>query len=127
MTCAYAVRGALKKFSGVESVEVSLNKGLATVKLKPGNTVQPREFWEAVRKNGFTPKETRVVVRGEVIDAGRLQFKVTESNQLFDLKADPKMFNDAVGKIIVIDGVLTPGKDLKAPVPMEARQVRGDR
>jgi len=72
MTCAYAVRGALKKFSGVESVEVSLNKGLATVKLKPGNSVQPQEFWEAVRKNGFTPKETRVVVRGEVINAGRL-------------------------------------------------------
>jgi len=127
MTCAYAVRGALKKFSGVESVEVSLNKGLATVKLKPGNIVQPQEFWEAVRRNGFTPKETRVVVRGEVTNAGRLQFKVSGTNQIFELKADPKMFNEAVGKIIVIDGVLTPGKDLKAPVPMEARQVRGDR
>ena len=126
MTCAYAVRGALKKFSGVESVEVSLNKGLATVKLKPGNSVQPQEFWEAVRKNGFTPKETRVVVRGEVINAGRLQFKVAGTSQLFDLKGDPKLFNEAVGKTIVINGVLTPGKDLKIPVPMEARQVRGD-
>ena len=90
MTCAYAVRGALKKFSGVESVEVSLNKGLASVKLKPGNTVQPQEFWEAVRRNGFTPKETRVMVRGEVTNAGRLQFKVSGTNQIFELKADPK-------------------------------------
>ena len=72
MTCAFAVRGALKKFSGVESVDVSLNKGLATVKLKPGNTVTPEEFWETVRKNGFTPKETTVVVRGEV-QAGKLK------------------------------------------------------
>jgi copper chaperone CopZ len=127
MTCAYAVRGALKKFSGVESVEVSLNKGLATVKLKPGNTLQPHEFWEAVRKNGFTPKETHVVVRGEVTNAGRLQFKVTGTNQLFDLKGDPKPFNEAVGKAVIIDGVLTPGKDLRVPVPMEARQIRGDR
>jgi copper chaperone CopZ len=126
MTCAYAVRGALKKFSGVESVEVSLNKGLATVKLKPGNSVQPQEFWETVRKNGFTPKETHVVVRGEVGNAGRLQFKVSGTNQLFDLKGDPKLFTEAVGKTIVIDGVLTPGKDLRVPVPMEGRQIRGD-
>jgi len=126
MTCAYAVRGALKKFSGVESVEVSLNKGLATVKLRPGNSVQPQEFWEAVRKNGFTPKETSVVIRGEVTNAGRLQFKVTGTNQLFDLKGDPKLFNEVVGKTIVIDGVLTPGKDPKIPVPLEARQVRGN-
>lgn len=126
MTCAYAVRGALKKFSGVESVEVSLNKGLATVKLKPGNSVQPQEFWEAVRKNGFTPKETHVVVRGEVTNAGRLQFKVSGSNQIFDLKGDLKLFNEAVGKTIVIEGVLTPGKDLRVSVPMEARQIRGD-
>ncbi|MDQ6760621.1 MAG: heavy-metal-associated domain-containing protein, partial [Acidobacteriota bacterium] len=52
--CAYAVRVALKKFSGVESVDVSLNKGLATVKLKPGNSVEPQQFWDAVRKDGFT-------------------------------------------------------------------------
>jgi copper chaperone CopZ len=126
MTCAYAVRGALRKVPGVESVEVSLNKGLATVKLKPGNIVQPQEFWETVRKNGFTPKETRVVVRGEVTNAGRPQFKVTGTNQIFDLKGDPKLFNEAVGKTVLIDGVLTPGKDLKVPVPMEVRQVRGD-
>ena len=67
MTCAYAVRGALQKFSGVEKVDVSLNKGLATVTLKPGNTVRLTEVWDTVRKNGFTPKETKVVVRGEVI------------------------------------------------------------
>ena len=49
------------KFSGVESADVSLNKGLATVKLKPGNTIRPSEFWEAIRKNGNTPKVTGFV------------------------------------------------------------------
>jgi copper chaperone CopZ len=38
-TRALAVDVALKKVAGVESVEVSLKKGLATVRLKPGNTV----------------------------------------------------------------------------------------
>ena len=77
MTCAFAVRGALKKFSGVESVDVSLNKGLATVKLKPANPVTPEQLWDAVKKNGFTPKDTRVVVRGEIVSkGGKSQLKV---------------------------------------------------
>ena len=66
MTCAYAVRVALMKFPGVESADVSLNKGLATLKLKPGNNIRPSEFWEAIRKNGNTAKATQVTVRGEV-------------------------------------------------------------
>ena len=75
MTCAYAVRVALMKFPGVESAEVSLNKGLATVKLKPGNGIRPSQFWEAIRKNGNTPKVTHVVVRGEITGGGT-QLKV---------------------------------------------------
>ena len=39
MTCAHVVNVALKKVAGVESVDVSLNKGLAAIKLKPGKRV----------------------------------------------------------------------------------------
>ena len=126
MTCAYAVRVALKKIPGVDSVEVSLNKGLATVKLHPGNTAEPQQFWDAVRKNGFTPKETRVAVRGEVITGTRARLKVTRTNQLFDLKGDPKKLKEAgpKGKEVVIEGSLTPGKDAKQPVPLEVLGVR---
>jgi copper chaperone CopZ len=130
MTCAYAVRVALKKFPGVESVDVSLNKGLATVKLKPGNTVRPQEFWEAVRRNGFTPKETRALVRGEVTNSASLQLKVTGSNQLLDLKADSTLLEEArrqIGKIVTVEGALTPGKDLKAQIPLDVRSIRSDK
>jgi len=117
MTCAFAVRGALKKFPGVESVEVSLNQGLATVKLKPGNILRPDELWDAVRKNGFTPKETKVVVRGEV-QAGR--FKVSGTQQLFDL-LPPGL---PAGKPLTVQGSLTPLKDLKVAVPLVVRSVQ---
>jgi copper chaperone CopZ len=129
MTCAYAVRGALKKFGGVESVDVSLNKGLATVKLKPGNTVRPQDFWETVRKNGFTPKETRVLVRGEITNVDRPQLKVTGTDSVLDLKAEPKLLEEAkrdVGTSVTVEGTLTPGKDPKSPVPLEVLSVRGD-
>src|SRR5262245_7150670 len=126
MTCAYAVRVGLMKFNGVESAEVSLNKGLATVKLKSGNNLRPSEFWEAIRKNGNTPKTTRVVVRGEV-GADGTQFKVSGSNEVFTIKAAPALLaqlRTSAGKAVTVEGVLTPGKDLRAPVPLEIETVR---
>lgn len=129
MTCAYAVRGALKKFSGVESVDVSLNKGLAAVKLKPGNALRPQDFWETVRKNGFTPKATRVLVRGEITNADRPQLRVTGTDLVLDLTAGPKLLDEAkrdVGTSVTVEGTLTPGKDPKSPVPLEISTIRGD-
>jgi copper chaperone CopZ len=128
MTCAYAVRGALQKFSGVEKVDVSLNKGLATVRLKPGNTVRLSDVWDTVRKNGFTPKETRVVVRGEV--GAKPELKVTGSNEVYALLADskaPKALDDVrrhAGKTVAVEGTLEPPKDSKAPVPLRVTGVK---
>jgi copper chaperone CopZ len=130
MTCAYAVRGALKKFSGVESVDVSLNKGLATVKLKPGNSIRPQEFWETVRKNGFTPKVTLVVLRGEIIDGGQPKLKVSGTDVVLDLKADAKLLDQArlkIGKTVKVEGALTPAKDFKAQVPLEVKEIQDDK
>ena len=126
MTCAYAVRVALKKFPGVDSVEVSLNNGLATVRLNPGNTVRPRDMWEAIRKNGFTPKNTHVVLRG-TIDGTARKLKVAGTEEEFDLKGEPKILNvpkSEAGKIIVVDGNIVPAKDLKATVPLEVKEIR---
>jgi len=125
MTCAFAVRGALKKFSGVESVDVSLNKGLATVKLKPGNTVRPEEFWKTIRKNGFTPKETRVVVRGALNVGPPPSLTVSGPNEVFQLKADPKLLQSVSHSAgaVIIEGALTPDKDLK-PSALDVRSIK---
>lgn len=107
MTCAFAVRGALKKLAGVESVEVSLNKGLANVKLKPGNSATVEQFWDTVKKNGFTPKETHVVARG---DLSKSQLKVTGTDRTYDAVLDDKTLHPT-GKTATIEGTLTPSKD----------------
>jgi hypothetical protein len=109
------------KIPGVESADVSLNKGLATVKLKPGNNILPSELWEAIRKNGNTPKVTRVTVRGEVRASGN-QLKVSGTNEMFALNAPPPLAEQlkaAVVRTLTIEGTLTPGKDAKAAVPLE--------
>lgn len=125
MTCAYAVRVALMKFQGVESADVSLNKGLATVKLKPGNNIRPSDFWEAIRKNGNTAKVTQVTVRGE-IQADGIQLKVSGSNEVFQLKAASPIqqhLKASAGKTVTLDGTLTPNKDVKTAVPLEVKEV----
>src|SRR5437763_10704899 len=112
MTCAHVVNVALKKVHGVESVEVSLNKGLATVKLKPGNAVAVPQLWQLLHDKGYTPKSTVVSVRGEIANVqGRLQLKVSGTNDLLALAADPKnegSYSEAqkkVGQSVTVQGV----------------------
>ena len=131
MTCAHVVDVALKKVAGVESVEVSLNKGLATVKLKPGNTVSVPQLWEVIHKNGYTPKSTVVSVRGELANVnGALQLKVSGTKDTLPLAADGKnavAFGEAskkIGQSVVVQGVLVPAKDLKASVPLQVGEVK---
>ena len=112
MTCAHVVNVALKKVAGVESVEVSLNKGLATVKLKPGNTVSVPQLWQLIHEKGYTPKATTVSVRGDLANVqGRLQLKVSGTNETLALVADPKNasrlrrgFQKKLGQTVIIQG-----------------------
>src|SRR5689334_20582948 len=121
MICAHAVSGDLKRVSGSEAVDVSLNRGLATVKLKPGNAVTPEEFWQAIRKDGFTPRQTRVVVKG-IVEGGKL--RVTGVNRIYDLASDPeapKALTEAMkhsGSTITIEGHFIPPKDFKSTTPL---------
>ena len=131
MTCAHVVDVALKKVPGVESVEVSLNKGLATVKLKPGNTVSVPQLWQLLHNQGYTPKATTVSVRAELAGVqGHLLLKVTGTKDTLMLAPDPKNpggYSDAskkLGQSVIVQGVMVPGKDLKAATPLEVRQVK---
>jgi copper chaperone CopZ len=131
MTCAHVVNVALKKVPGVESVEVSLNKGLATVKLKPENTVSVPQFWQLLHEKGYTPKATAVTVRGELAEAqGHVQLKVTGTKDTLTLAADPKnagAYSEAsrkLGQSVTVQGVMVPGKDLKVATPLQISQVK---
>jgi copper chaperone CopZ len=131
MTCAHVVDVALKKVPGVESVEVSLNKGLATVKLKPGNTVGVPQLWQLLHDKGYTPKATEVLLRGEPAEQqGHLELKVTGTKDVLALVADPKnpaAYSEAskkLGQTVTVRGTMIPGKDLKMPVPLGVNQVK---
>lgn len=59
---------AIRKVPGVESAKVSLNKGEALLKLKPGNSVTVERIRQIVLDNGFTPTDSEVEVVGKIIE-----------------------------------------------------------
>ena len=131
MTCAHVVNVALKKVDGVESVEVSLNKGLAIVKMKPGNKITVPQLWQLIHSKGYTPKATTVLVRGELMGTpGRAQLKVPETGEVIGLAVDPKHANAAaaadkrIGQTVALLGVMNPGKDFKAAIPLQIQEVK---
>jgi copper chaperone CopZ len=77
-TCAHGVRIGVQKVAGVESVELSLERAEAAIRLADGNRVLLDQFRRIVKANGFEPKQARVTVRGTVREmAGKLVLEVS--------------------------------------------------
>jgi copper chaperone CopZ len=103
------VRVSVKSVAGVESVDVSLAKGLAAVKMKPGNTVTLKQLQSAITKNGFTMKDSTATVEGTVVvEAGTVQLKVSGSNEMLDLVPQGQVAPAVAlnGKSVTVTGVV---------------------
>ncbi len=61
---------------------------------------------------------------------GQLRLKVSGTKETLALAADPKnpaAYSEApkkLGQTVIVQGVMEPGKDLKAPVPLQVGQVK---
>jgi copper chaperone CopZ len=68
--CAHGVKVAVQKVDGVESVQLSLERAEAEIRLKPENRVSLDQFRRIVKGNGFEPREAKVTVSGSLRNAG---------------------------------------------------------
>ena len=83
------MRVSLKAVPGVDSVDVSLEKGLAVVRMKPGNATTLKELNQAITKNGFTMKDSTAIVVGTVVTTqGKMALQVSGSNEVLNLVHD---------------------------------------
>ena len=112
-------------------MDVSLNKGLADVTLKPGNNVTIQQLQHAITRNGFTPKQSTVTVSGTLLsDSGKLKLRVSGSNETFGLVQDTQQIRQfdlkqMVGKTVTLEGVIPEvQKDKKADM-IEFRSITG--
>src|SRR5258705_7368795 len=107
--CAHAIHVSMKGIQGVNTVDVDLNPGLASIKLAPGNNAAMRQFNEAVEKNGFTHKDANVIVRGQLSGSAQAPFlEVTGTRDRYALTplAAGTDISGLLGKTVLIDGVL---------------------
>lgn len=79
---------ALKSIPGVDSVEVSLSQGEASVTLIPGNTVRYEQLEHAIEKNGFAMEGASIVADGTVESASTgLDLDISGSNERLRLES----------------------------------------
>ena len=113
------MRVSLKSVAGVESVEVSLEKGLAAVKMKPGNTTTLKQLQDAITKNGFTMKQSKATVAGTILVAnGKTQLKVSGSNDVLQLVPESQSGPEASsmqGKSVIVTGTISEAPKGKSP------------
>lgn len=111
----------------MDSVAVSLNQGLATVKLKPGNTVTMEQLRKAVEKNGFVTKQAEVIVRGQVLFSSKPQLKVLGTDETYDLTpangSVPANWQELSGKSVIVNGTVPAASKGAAATTLEVRSV----
>ena len=84
------MRVAVRKLDGVESVEVSLERGQASIRLRPGNRVTLARLRQLVKNNAFNSREAAVTVIGELKqDATGPVLAVTGTDVVLAIFPDP--------------------------------------
>ena len=121
------MRVSLKSVSGVDAVDVSLEKGLANVKMKPGNTATFKQLQDAITKNGFTMKPSNVSVVGKIVVMnGQPQLQVSGSNDLVNLipgAPQTANVNAMTNKLVFVEGTLNEAAKGKVPDTIRYRSI----
>jgi len=125
------VRVSLKSVAGVDAVDVSLEKGLASVKMKPGNAATLKQLQEAITRNGFTMKPSDVSLSGKIVmSKGQPGLQVSVSNDLLNLIPDASQTTNLsalVGKRVLVEGTLEEAAKGKAPGTIRYRSITEDK
>jgi hypothetical protein len=99
---------------GVENVAVDFTAATVRVDLTEKNRLGIDQVWDAIKRVGFTPGETKVQVRGAV-KASRLE--VPEIGKTFELDGDAPE-----GEAVELSGTVTPPPDPRSPIVIHLRQ-----
>src|ERR1700689_2345552 len=65
-SCSESLGRAFERLRGVKHVELSMKSGAVILELAEQNRITLEQVWDAIKRVGFTPGDTKVVVRGAV-------------------------------------------------------------
>jgi hypothetical protein len=96
----------MKKLEGVESVEVSLEKSSADIKLKADNKITLPQLRRIIRSNGYPTKDAQITARGRIIDRDGKPVLDLLNGSFLDLAEKPK---EATADVVEVTGVSRTG------------------
>ena len=91
---------AIKKLDGVESVEVSLEKATADIRLKPGNAITLPQLRRIIRQSGYPTKDAQVNARGTFVDRNGKPALDLQNGSFLELAAAPSGHSSGVVDVI---------------------------
>ncbi len=122
------MRVSLKSVTGVDSVEVSLSKGLASAKMKAGNTATLKQLQSAISKNGFTMKQSSAIIAGTIFTSnGKTSLQVSGSNESLELIPESTSAPAASamdGKRVIVEGTIPEAAKGKSPDSIHYRSIQ---
>lgn len=80
---------AIKKLDGVESIDVSLEKASADIRLKPGNAITLPQLRRIIRRSGYPTKDARVEARGMLVERNGKPALDLQNGSFLELSAKP--------------------------------------
>ena len=113
--CAHAVRVAMKKVPGVESVEVSLEKGVTDIRLRAGNSVTMTQVRDIIKSSGFNAREATVEASGRLyLKNDRLEVDLAPTRAVLTIQ--PEASGGAAGEARKLAGSAPQNVDLRGVI-----------
>ncbi len=109
-SCSESLGKAFEKMRGVTHVEVSMKEGTVTLDLADQNRVTMEQVWDAIKRVGFTPGNTKVTVRGAV-KGSSLTISGIDKTVVIEGRAPE-------GESIELKGIIVPPPDPRTPLKL---------
>jgi copper chaperone CopZ len=113
-SCSDSLGKAFEKVRGVKHVDISMNDGTVTIELADLNRVTIGQVWDAIKRVGFTPGETKVIVRGAVKGDSLTVSLIDQTIKLEGRAAEAEN--------VELKGVITPPPDPRTPLKLRLAQ-----
>jgi cation transport ATPase len=109
-SCSESLGRAFERLRGVKHVELSMTAGSVILELAEQNRVTLEQVWDAIKRVGFTPGDTKVVVRGTV-KGDALTISVIDKTIKIEGSAPQ-------GDNLEVKGTVTPPPDPRTPLKL---------
>jgi copper chaperone CopZ len=103
---------AVKKLDGVESVDVSIEKANADIRLKPGNAITLPQLRRTIRQAGYPTRDARIEARGTVVDWHGKPTLDLQNGSYLELSTKPAQSTTGVADVTGISRVVDKDREV---------------